>query len=57
MTAIDLLRWLGETSLALSILILLVLIIRKPFAKLFGARAAYALWLAPAARLFGPVAR
>ena len=54
MTAIDLLRWLGETSLALSILILLVLIIRKPFTKAFGARAAYALWLAPAARLFLP---
>ena len=54
MTAIDLLRWLGETSLALSILILLVLLVRKPFARLFGARAAYALWLAPAARLFLP---
>ncbi|WP_428409503.1 M56 family metallopeptidase [Hyphococcus sp.] len=54
MTAIDLLRWIGETSLALSILIVLVLIVRKPFAKAFGARAAYALWLAPAARLFLP---
>ncbi|WP_375205741.1 M56 family metallopeptidase [Hyphococcus sp.] len=54
MTAIDLLRWLGETSRAISILTLLVLIIRKPFARLFGARAAYALWLAPAARLFLP---
>ncbi|PQA85476.1 M56 family metallopeptidase [Hyphococcus luteus] len=54
MTVIDLVRWLAETSLAVSILILLVLIIRKPFAKAFGARAAYALWLAPAARLFLP---
>lgn len=54
MTAIELLRWLGETSLAISLLILLVLIIRKPFAQAFGARAAYALWLAPAARLFVP---
>ena len=54
MTAIDIVRWLGETSLAVSILILLVLIIRKPFAKAFGARAAYALWLAPAARPFLP---
>lgn len=54
MTTIDLLRWLGETSLALSILIILILIIRKSFAKLFGARAAYALWIAPAARLFLP---
>ncbi len=54
MTAIDLLRWLGETSLALSILIVLVLMVRKPFARMFGARAAYALWLAPAIRLFLP---
>ena len=54
MTAIDLLRWLSETSLALSILIVLVLMVRKPFARLFGARAAYALWLAPVIRLFLP---
>lgn len=54
MTTVDLVAWLGETSLAVSILILLVLIIRKPFAKTFGARAAYLLWLAPAVRLFLP---
>lgn len=54
MTTTDFITWLGETTLAVSILILLVLIIRKPFAKLFGARAAYALWLAPAARIFLP---
>lgn len=54
MTAIDIIQWLGETSLAVSLLILLVLIIRKPFTNAFGARAAYALWLAPAARLFLP---
>ncbi len=54
MTATELLRWLAETSLAISVLILLVLLIRKPFAKAFGARAAYALWLAPAVRLFMP---
>lgn len=54
MTAIDIVRWLGETSFAVSVLILLVLMIRKPFAKAFGARAAYALWLAPAARPFLP---
>jgi beta-lactamase regulating signal transducer with metallopeptidase domain len=53
-TVLDLLRWLGETSLAVSALVLLVLIIRKPFARAFGARAAYALWLAPAVRLFLP---
>lgn len=54
MTAIDIVQWLGETSLAVSILILLVLLLRKPFTNAFGARAAYALWLAPAARLFLP---
>lgn len=54
MTATELLGWLAETSLAISVLILLVLFIRKPFAKAFGARAAYALWLAPAVRLFMP---
>lgn len=54
MTVIDLVRWLGETSLAVSVLILLVLLVRKPIARAFGARAAYALWLAPAIRLFLP---
>ncbi len=54
MTAIDIVQWLGETSLAVSLLILLVLAIRKPFTNAFGARAAYALWLAPAVRLFMP---
>ncbi len=54
MTAIDLIRWLGETSLAVGALIFLILIIRKPVAKAFGANAAYALWLAPALRLFLP---
>lgn len=54
MTASDILRWFGETSLAVGALILLVLIIRKPFARLFGPRAAYALWLAPLLRLFLP---
>jgi len=53
-TATDVLAWLAETSLAVSVLIVLVLLIRKPFAKAFGARAAYALWLAPAVRLFLP---
>jgi len=53
-TVADILRWLAETSLAISALIILVLLIRKPFAKAFGARAAYALWLAPAVRLFLP---
>ncbi len=54
MNAIDLLRWLGETSLAVGVLILLILLIRRPVAKLFGAEAAYALWLAPLIRIFLP---
>lgn len=54
MTATEILRWFAETSLAVGALILLVLIIRKPFARLFGPRAAYALWLAPMIRLFLP---
>ncbi len=54
MTAIDIIQWLGETSLAVSLLIVLVLLVRKPFANAFGARAAYALWLAPGVRLFLP---
>ncbi|GEM_PF-1633672 len=54
MTASDILLWLGETSVAVSILIVLVLVLRKPFSQYFGARAAYALWLAPLMRLFLP---
>lgn len=54
MNATDYLLHAGETTLAVSILIALVLLVRKPFAQLFGARAAYCLWLAPVARLFLP---
>ncbi len=46
--------WLGDNLLVASLLILLVLAIRRPVARLFGARAAYALWLAPALRLIWP---
>lgn len=54
MTIVDILIYLGETTLAVSILVLLVLIIRKPIAQLFGPRIAYALWIIPAVRLFLP---
>ena len=54
MTGSDILLQFGETSLAVSILIVLVLLLRKPFAHWFGARAAYVLWLAPLVRLFLP---
>ncbi|WP_300390518.1 M56 family metallopeptidase [Henriciella sp.] len=43
-----------QTSLAVTALILVVLLVRKPFARHFGAKAAYALWLVPLARLFMP---
>lgn len=46
--------WLAGNLLVASLLILVVLLIRRPVARLFGARAAYALWLAPALRLVWP---
>ncbi len=48
------LDWVIGTSVAVSALIILVLIIRRPFARMFGARAAYALWLLPFIRLAMP---
>ena len=45
-----------DSALSVSLLILLVLAIRGPVARQFGARAAYALWLAPLARLLVPLA-
>lgn len=46
--------WLVSNAMIASLLILVVLAIRRPVAQLFGARAAYALWLAPALRLVLP---
>lgn len=46
--------WGLQTGLMVSVLIGLVLIIRRPFARYFGAGAAYALWLLPLGRLFMP---
>jgi beta-lactamase regulating signal transducer with metallopeptidase domain len=46
--------WLLHTLIATSGLILVVLILREPVRKQFGSRAAYGLWLIPAARLFMP---
>ena len=46
--------WLIGTLLATSGLILLVLMIRETVRRHFGARAAYGLWLIPAARLLMP---
>jgi bla regulator protein blaR1 len=46
--------WLAETLFATSVLMIVVLGIRRPVAKLFGARMAYALWLLPALRMILP---
>ena len=42
------------TTASVSVLVLLVLLIRKPFATRFGANAAYMLWLLPLARFVTP---
>ncbi len=44
----------GRTTLAVGFLAVLVLVIRRPFARQFGAKAAYALWLLPLARFVTP---
>ena len=46
--------WTVHTLAATTLLMAVVLVIRRPVARMFGARAAYALWLAPAARLILP---
>lgn len=46
--------WAMQSAIATSILILIVLILRRPVAQAFGAHAAYALWLAPAVRAILP---
>jgi beta-lactamase regulating signal transducer with metallopeptidase domain len=46
--------WLLGTLLATSGLIVLVLLIREPVRRHFGARVAYGLWLIPAGRLLMP---
>ncbi|MGB0907627.1 MAG: M56 family metallopeptidase [Maricaulaceae bacterium] len=46
--------WAGQTGLAIAVLVIFILIIRRPVAKYFGAKAAYALWALPLLRLFMP---
>ncbi len=46
--------WLSDTLVMTTLLMLLVLFIRKPVAAQFGPSVAYWLWLLPAARLFMP---
>jgi len=47
-------NWVLQTGLAVSLLILVILVIRRPFARAFGANAAYALWSLPLIRLCLP---
>jgi len=47
-------EWVLETGLAVSLLIILVLLLRRPFARMFGAHATYTLWALPLIRLFMP---
>ncbi|HLL58937.1 MAG TPA: M56 family metallopeptidase, partial [Allosphingosinicella sp.] len=46
--------WLLDTLVAVSLLFLAVLLVRRPVAKLFGAGWAYALWLLPVLRAVLP---
>jgi beta-lactamase regulating signal transducer with metallopeptidase domain len=46
--------WLIETGIAVTVLMLLVLALRRPVAHFFGAGWAYALWLLPALRIVLP---
>jgi beta-lactamase regulating signal transducer with metallopeptidase domain len=47
-------EWLADTFFAVTVLMLLVLALRRPVARFFGAGWAYALWLLPALRLVLP---
>ena len=46
--------WLFDSLVISSLLMAVILLVRRPVAKLFGAGVAYALWLIPAARLLMP---
>jgi len=47
-------QWIWDTMFSMTLLMLLVLLIRKPVSHFFGARIAYLLWILPLARLFMP---
>lgn len=48
-------QWVWDTILSMTLLMLLVLMVRKPVSHFFGAHIAYLLWILPLARLFMPV--
>ncbi|WP_417592577.1 M56 family metallopeptidase [Parasphingorhabdus sp.] len=47
-------QWVWDTMLSMTLLMLLVLMVRKPVSHFFGAHIAYLLWILPLARLFMP---
>lgn len=47
-------NWMMDTMVSMTLLMALVLIIRKPVSHFFGAHIAYLLWALPLARLFMP---
>ncbi len=47
-------NWMMDTMVSMTLLMALVLIVRKPVAHFFGAHIAYLLWALPLARLFMP---
>lgn len=54
MSAQVMLDWALQTGLSVSVLILFVMLIRRPVAKYLGPKTAYALWALPVIRLFLP---
>lgn len=51
----SILNWAVQTGVTVTLLIIGILIIRRPFTRLFGAGPTYALWSLPILRLFLPV--
>lgn len=47
-------QWVWDTMLSMTILMALVLLLRKPVSHFFGPNIAYLLWILPVARLFMP---
>ena len=54
MSGATILQIWGDTLVTTALLVLAVLLVRKPFARQFGPRLTYALWLVPALRLVLP---
>ena len=54
MSAAMILQVWGDTMITTALLVFAVLLIRKPFARHFGPRLGYSLWLIPALRLVLP---